>query len=98
MKIVCKMIEHIKDELDDAAEYAEKYLENKKSAPETASMYKTMSSDELKHATMLKDIYTAKFEDMRKSFAIPVDDEDAWVHCHKRYAEREAQIKHMLTL
>ena len=53
-----------------------------------ANLYKEMANDELKHAGYLHDKVFTPTEEM----------EEKWEKCHKRFVEKTAWIKQMLTL
>ena len=67
MTKIKKLMEHIADELSDAKEYAEKYIECKASEKSTpAARYKEMAEDELKHARYIHDMAMQEIEALEK--------------------------------
>ena len=96
MKVIKELVDHIKDEIEGAKEYASKSAEYKVIGSPRASMYKQMAYDELGHAEKLHDIVV---EEIKKASAVmtpPVEMEEKWQHEHKKYIEEVAKIKMML--
>ena len=100
MKIIKTLVDHIDDELCGAQEYAEEYVA-KKVMNETslASKYKEMSTDELKHATYIHDMVVEEIKKIQGAgIAPPAEMLEKWNIEHKKYIEKVAWIKQMLTL
>lgn len=92
-------VEHINEELCGAKEYAEKYIENKaKGNSQWANRYKEMANDELKHAMYLHEKLTQDIEEISKVFNPTEEMQEEWDKSHKKYAEKTAWIKMMLTM
>ena len=99
MTKIKKLVEHIEEELCDAKDYAEKYVEYKaKGNTQWANRYKEMANDELKHATYLHDKVTADIEELSKVYTPPTKMMEEWEKDHKKYVEKSAWIKQMLVL
>ncbi|MBO7250851.1 MAG: hypothetical protein J6V42_06215 [Clostridia bacterium] len=99
MRSIKKYVEAIDEEIEDAKEYAEKYVEEKaKGQMGIANRYKEMATDELKHATYLHEMAVAEIEQVSKVFKPPVEMEKKWEEAHKEYVERAAWIKQMLAM
>ena len=94
MKKIHKMIKCIKEELEGAEMYAEKYIIYKTSKPEWSRMYAEMATDELDHAESLHEMGD---EWMKTLSYIPEEDKEYWEHCGAKLAERTAQVKLLLT-
>ena len=93
------LADEIADELNSAKEYAEEYLTFKaKNNGTWANRYKEMATDELKHAGYIHDRAVEEIEELRKEFTPPQDMLDKWNADHKRYIEKAAWIKQMLTM
>lgn len=98
MKMIEKMLDHVKDELEGAKDYAEKYLEHKaRNDSARASKYKEMAMDELHHAATVHDFATADIDALKKIYPISLETEDKIQHMHKHFAECTAMVKHMLS-
>ena len=99
MTHIKKIVEAIDEEIEDAKEYAEKYVEFrvKEDIPK-ANKYKEMANDELKHATYLHDMATKEIQDLSRIYTPPVDMQEKWDKSHKEYVERVAWIKQMLEI
>lgn len=98
MRIVKKMIDHINDELDGAAEYAEKYIENRAMGKTTrASAYREMAKDELRHAGNIYGYAIEDIEAIKKVYSMSPEAEEMWEHELKHYADCIAKIGMMLS-
>jgi hypothetical protein len=92
-------VDHIDEEIEDAKEYAEKYVEEKaKGQMDIANRYKEMATDELKHATYLHEMAVAEIEQVSKVFKPPAWMEEKWEKSHNEYVEKVAWIKQMLAM
>ena len=99
MTKIKKLADDIMDELDSAKEYAEEYLTFKaKGNDPWAKRYYEMSNDELKHAGYLHDRAVEEIEEIRKVYTPPQDMLEKWEADHKRYIEKAAWIKQMLSM
>ena len=99
MTKIKKLAEHIEEEICGAKEYAEKYVECKaKGDMQWANRYKEMANDELKHAGYLHDKAVHDIEEISKVYKPTEEMEEKWEKCHKKFVEKTAWIKQMLTL
>lgn len=99
MTIIKKYVERIDEELEDAKEYAEKYVEHKVNGEtQTAMRYKEMSNDELKHAMYIHEWATQAIKKISETVTPPAEMLEKWEHDHKMYVEAVAHIKQMLTM
>ena len=99
MRKIAHFVHEIDEEIEDAKEYAEKYVEEKaKGQMSLANRYKEMASDELKHATYLHEMAVTEIEMVSKVFKAPVEMEKKWEEAHKEYVEKVAWIKQMLAM
>lgn len=97
MKKIRDFVEHIKEEVEGAKEYAEKYVECKaKGDLQRAARYKEMASDELKHAMYIHEMAVAEIEEISKVYKPPVDMQEKWDHEHKKFVEQTALIRMIL--
>ena len=94
MKKIEKMIHHIKDELEGAEHYAEKYVMYKNTNSEWANLFHQMSIDELDHADSL---HKMSEEFISKLPYIPEKDEEDWDRCVKRISETTASVRLLLS-
>ena len=97
MKKIEMYIEHIKEELDGACYYAEKYIELKNSKPQWAKMFHDMATQELNHAQNFKDMGESVYAEISKTY-MPEDTAEHWERCLHRYADKSAKIKVMLSM
>ena len=93
------LADEIKEELHSAKNYAEEYLTFKAEGNNTwANRYKEMAQEELKHAGYIHDRVVVDIEDLRKIYTPPQDMLDKWDADHKKYIEKAAWIRQMLTM
>lgn len=99
MTRIKELADEMKEELHSAKCYAEEYLTFKaKDNSIWANRYKEMAQDEMKHAGYLHERVVAEIEELRKVYTPPQDMLDKWDSDHKKYIEKAAWIKQMLTL
>lgn len=99
MRYIKKFVDEIKDELESAKEYAEMYVEHKaKNDMPTASKYKEMANDELKHANYIHEWTVKEINELSNIYTPPTDMMEAYEKAHKEYVEKVAWIKQMLSL
>ena len=99
MRSIKKFVDAIDEELESAKEYAEKYVEHKaKNDMQTATRYKEMANDELKHANYIHEWAVKEIQDLSKVYTAPVEMQEAWEKSHKVYVETVAWIKQMLNM
>ena len=100
MKKIKDLADKIMDEVCDAKEYGEKYIEEKVSGNSTvANKYKEMASDELKHAGYLHEIAVGEINKIKSSgIKYPESMEERWKVLHAEYVDKAAWVKQILTL
>ena len=99
MTRIKELADEIKDELCSAKEYAEEYLTFKAKENGTwANRYKEMAQDELKHANYIHERVVGEIEELRKVYTPPEDMMQKWESDHKKYIEKAAWVKQMLTM
>ena len=97
MKMIHKFAEQIKEELEGAKHYAEKYIEYRAKGDSTRAMkYKEMANDELRHAQYVHDFALQDVEAVKKVYTLSVEAESEWEHAHKHFAECTAMVRMML--
>lgn len=97
MKIIKNLVEHIKEEVEGAKDYAEKYVEFKaKGNLPIANQYKEMSNDELKHAMFFHEQAVKEIESLSKIYTPPTNMLEKWEHEHKEYVESVGLIRQIL--
>lgn len=97
MRKIKEYVDHLKEEVEGAKEYAEKYIECKaKGNTQRANRYKEMASDELKHATYIHEWAVMEVEEISRVYKPPVDMMEKWEHEHKKFVEEVALIKKIL--
>ena len=107
MERIKELAEEIMDEIHSAKEYAEEYLTFKAKATASdgtknygtwSKRYHEMAEDELKHAGYLHDRVVEEIEELQKIYTAPQEMLEKWDADHKKYIEKAAWIKQMLTM
>lgn len=100
MQKIKLLADKIKDEVCDAKDYAEKYVEEKVSGNSTAATkYKEMASDELKHAGYLHEMVVSEINKIKSSgIQYPQSMEEKWQSVHAEYVDKAGWVKQVLTL
>ena len=99
MHYIKEIIEQLDEEVADAKKYAERYVENKaKENSVYAAKYKAMSEDELRHAMFFHEIAIKEIEKLSEIYTAPIEMQKIWEEEHKKYVEKVAWIKQMLSM
>lgn len=99
MTRIKELADEIKEELESAKCYAEEYLTYKaKGNAEWANRYKEMAHDELEHAGWIHEKAIEDIDELSKVYTPPQDMLDKWDSDHKKYIEKTAWIKQMLSM
>lgn len=99
MTRIKKLADEIMDELDSAKEYAEEYLTYKaKNSGTWANRYKEMATDELKHADYIHERAVMEIDELKNVYTPPQEMLEKWSADHKKYIEKAAWIRQMLTM
>ena len=99
MTKIKNLSENIMEEVCGAKHYAECYIEEKaKNNTQWANRFKEMANDELKHANYLHEWTVAEIEKLKSVYTPPQEMLDSWEHTHKKYVEKAAWVKQMLTM
>lgn len=94
MKKIDKMRCHLKDEVEGAKNYAEKYIFYANSKPVWAETYARMAKQEVEHAKNLHKMYQESVEEMKW---IPEDALEEWEKCVNYMSETIALVEIMLS-
>lgn len=99
MKRIKHLIDVIDEEIRDAKMYAEMYVDEKASNNMAdANSFKSIASEELKHAMTVHDYTVREIERISKVYTPPAEMLDKWDYAHREYVEEVAIIKQMLTM
>ena len=96
MRVIKELVDHIKEEVEGAMEYANKYAEYKVLGSPRASTYRQMAYDELSHADKIHEFAVEEIQKARAVMTPPVEMEEKWNHEHKKFIEEVAKIKMIL--
>ena len=98
MKHIDDMIEKVYDEIDGAMDYAEKSITCRAKGNMTRSnQYREMAQQELNHATILRDYLVQDVDAIKKVHKLTDEEETEWEHHLKRFAEKIASVKILLS-
>lgn len=96
MRAIKELVDHIKEEIEGAWEYANKYSEYKVLGSPRASTYRQMAYDELSHADKIHEFAVEEIQKARAVMTPPTEMEEKWNHEHKKFIEDVAKIKMIL--
>lgn len=99
MKVIQEYVWKIADEIEDAKDYAEKYLYHKAyNNTKYAKYYSEMANDELKHATYIHEIATETIAKLETTYKPTEEMRETWNKSHAEYVEKVAWIQQMLKM
>ena len=99
MTRIKELADQMKDELCSAKDYAEEYLSYKaKGDSGWANRYAEMAHDELKHADYIHERAVSEIDQLRSVYTPPEDMLAKWDQDHKKYVEKAAWIRQMLSM
>ena len=100
MERIKKLVDEISDELCSAKEYAEEFLtlKAKDANSKFVKYYDEMAHDELKHADYLHERVVSEIDELSKVYTPPQEMMEKWNADHKKYIEKAAWIRQMLTM
>ena len=99
MQTIKNYVHAIAEEIEDAKEYAEKYVEYKaKNDMHTANRYHEMSNDELKHAMWIHEMAASVIAEISRIYVAPAYMQEIWDKSHKEFVEKTAWVKQMLSM
>lgn len=104
MRAIMELVNKIEDELNDAREYAEKYVEHKakekngRSSQNNSGTYHSMSEQELSHANLIHDIALSEIDELERVFVPTELMKKKWSESHANYVEKMAWIRQMLAM
>ena len=98
MRYIEELVETIDDELEGAKDYAEKYLQLKAEGDSWSTKFKELANTELSHALTIHDYAVQKIDELKRIYTAPVEMQEMWDTSHKKYIEKTAWIKQMLTM
>lgn len=89
----------MKEELCGAKEYAECYQKHKTENPTLAKKYMEMANDEIKHANFFHELAVDKIKKLQADkVEVPEYMIILWNEKHKKYIDKLAKIKTMLSM
>ena len=99
MRKILDYLDQINDELYNAKEYAENYLQFKVEGNQEWSMkYKKMAEDELQHALNIRELAVLNMEKLKAVYTPPTSFQETYDKTNSNYIEKVAWIKQMLAI
>lgn len=99
MRKILDYLDHINDELSNAKECAENYLQlNVEGNQEWAIKYKTMAEEKIQHASNFHELATINMEKMKAAYTLPMAMLEVWDKANSKYVEQTAWIMQMLAM
>lgn len=98
MKRIKQLVDCIDEELEGAKDYAEMYLQLKADGNGMQSKFKDMAMDELRHAGYVHDYATEQINKLETVYTPPVEMAEEWERSHRKYVEKAAWVRQMLTM
>ena len=94
MKIIEYLSDKIADEIDDAADYAKKAIEEKEKYPWLGELLYAISTEETRHMTMLHDAVVRLIKEYRdRNGEPPADMMARYEYLHRRQIENAKDAK-----
>ena len=99
MKMIAELVEDIREELNDAEEYAKKAIQYKQEFPRVAENYANTASQELSHMENFHTQAVKLIQDQRATGAeVPAGMQAVWDWEHSHMMDHVARIKTLLSL
>ena len=95
MKIIEKLSDMIDEEIGDAEKYARCYIAYRDEYPQLATLFKTLSVEELEHERRLHDAVVQIINDYSQTEEVPDDMQAIYDYVHRKQIERVANVKIM---
>ena len=98
MEIIKKLSDMINEEIDDAEKYALCALKYKDERPALATLFKTLSVEELEHQRRLHDAVVQIINDVRQTQDVPEGMQAVYDYIHEKQIHKVAEIKMLHTM
>ena len=96
MKLIEKLVEMVDEEIEDAKKYAKSALAYKDERPALAKTFYDLSTDELRHMTLLHNVVTAVIQRYQQDHGeLPEGMRSLYDYLHGRQIEHTAQVRRM---
>ena len=96
MKIIEKLSDMIEEELADAEKYARCALNHKEDRPDLANTFYQLSTEEMRHMSMLHDQVTKLIADYRREHGEPPPEMlTLYNYLHERHIAKATEVKAM---
>jgi hypothetical protein len=98
MKIIKELAHKIKEELNDAENYAKASLEERATNPSLAAVYFRLANDEIGHAEMLHEQAVVMIRKHSEEKEIPPVMRELWAWQHEEIVEEEKEVRMLLEM
>lgn len=98
VKAIAELIDLMDDELENAKEYAERFIMMSTNNDDYAKKFKTMSEESLNHSTIIYTLIVREINKLKAAYTPPVKMKEFWKQKEEKYIEKSAWIKQMLSL
>ena len=99
MKVIKELANHIREELEDAENYAWLAIHNKADHPALADLYSRLSMAEIDHSNMLhKEAVDIIEKHKRDGHEAPAAMKAVWDWEHEKFMEDLAEVRRLLEL
>ena len=96
MQLIQKLSDMIEEEMEDAEKYIRCAMKHKEERPILAEAFYTLSTEEMKHMSILHDQVAKIIDEYRKINGDPPEKMMAiYDYLHKKHIEKAAEIKNM---
>lgn len=98
MRYIAELVDLMEVELDNAKEYAEKFVIMSANDDEYAKKFKAMSEESLKHSTIIYSLVIREINKLKNTYTLPIKMKECWKQKEEKYIEKSAWIKQMLSM
>ena len=95
MEIIKKLSEMIEEEINDAEKYALCALKYKDERPQLATLFKTLSVEELEHQRRLHDAVVQIINEFKQTQDVPEGMQAIYDYVHEREIHKVAEIRNL---
>lgn len=98
MRYIAELVDLMETELDNAKEYAERYVVMTFSNDDYAKKFKTMAEESIKHSTVIYNLVIREVGKLKDTYTPPAKMKECWKQKEEKYIEKTAWIKQMISI